>query len=142
MSHERHKAIAYHEAGHAVAADSFDIAIASCQIDLRKDDEHGSTEFVTGVTGKQALVIAWAGPLAEMKVDPYANVAASDQEAIKKALHDFRGTYPQMMDEVCAAAKEAYAIVERGWPRISRVGDALLEHGSLTGDQIRKIANG
>jgi hypothetical protein len=133
----REKALAYHEAGHAVAMTCFGIEIAYCEFHPG-EDEHGSTEPAEGATanGRQRLAIAWAGPLAELKVDPFAHVVASDQEAIKAALHDFRGTIVDMIDEVSEAAVAAHELVEREWSYIERVGDALLEHGRLTGDQV------
>lgn len=143
---DRRKALAYHEAGHAVAMLSFGAQIESCRISERApnpfyNDEDGETNPAGGAvaTDKQSLVIAWAGPIAELKVDPYADVARSDQQAMKKTLQSFAGTLSQQIDELHKAAKEACELVERQWAAIERIGDALAVEGTLSGDRVHAL---
>jgi hypothetical protein len=88
----------------------------------------------------QQLVIVWAGPFAEMRVDPYADVVSSDQQSLKKILHDFRGSHLDMIDELHKAAREACKLVDREWPFIVRIAEALLAQGTLSGEEVERLS--
>ena len=135
----RTKALAYHEAGHAVAAIAFGRRIKSCIIEKAGEHEFGETKCHDDglrVTFHSELVIVWAGPIAEMKADPYAVVMAGDQSIAKNLL---RGSFAEMIDALHAAAKEACELVEREWASIERIGDALCERRQLNGDEVHAL---
>jgi ATP-dependent Zn protease len=138
---ERVKAIAYHEAGHAIAMLRCGVKIATCTINNSEDDGYGRTIPADhqNATDRQQLMIAWAGPFAQMRVDPYADVVSSDQQELKKVLHDFRGSRLDMIDELYKAAREACELVEREWRFIERIAEALLAKETLSGEELERL---
>jgi hypothetical protein len=143
MNTDREKAVAYHEAGHAIAFVHFNLPIASCWIEDGAEP-HGRTEL-QGVVGPEChrdLVILWAGPIAEMRVDPFAVVAEGDQSTAKQVLNNLGAgaSWLDMIDLLQRTAKEAVELVERDWPSIELVAHALLERKSLHGEEVYALS--
>jgi hypothetical protein len=147
----RNRAVAYHEAGHAVAAVRHGIRLTACE--MMRNEEHGGIEFEPqipdGVVEKsrrrfchKMLVVLFAGPAAEMKIDPHALVEEGDSARAKHILN----WWPEasgigMFLLFHAAAKDACELVIREWPNIKRVGDALLEQRTLSAEKVHALCD-
>lgn len=145
--------VAYHEAGHAVAA----IALGCPIRDVTIHDDRGGRIRPKKRVGDigVVVVIALAGPFAQRRRFPrskwiddsgwYSLTPGSDYWIVNEAL----GLLVEEgfdADETLAwrirCEKVAKNIIADEWNTISKIAKALLEHGTLTGNQVRRLAAG
>jgi hypothetical protein len=131
---------AYHEAGHCVAALQFGIPIISVTI------ENDAGQLLRGHYRERAdlaleciVTFCLAGPAAEeLFCGPVAD--GSDRADYEMARHYLARQYDSLKvgAEVARLREAARRLVCTAWAqrRIPRIADALLRHGTLTGDEI------
>jgi hypothetical protein len=140
------RSTAIHEAGHAVAAIRagliFDHVTALPDVEHEFDgalhwtELHASGDVV--MSPELLAVVLLAGPCAEAKAmrrrfdQVFAGeAAADDREAVATLGLDDA--------QFIAAGRDAVALVERDWPAIDRLANALLEGEVLYFDEVEKI---
>src|SRR5262245_2324647 len=138
------KYTAYHEAGHAVIAYRLGYEVKKARINPKRG---GGSVHVRNRWSPDDIKINLAGPLAEALVNP------SDEQIQLGASGDRRNTRRNarlfvslgfigssekniLIEELMHETK---AMVRRDAEAIARVADALLEHKTLTGDEIKRI---
>jgi len=149
--------IAYHEAGHALAAYLLGGEVRQVTIEPDRDDgprRQGDTQVLwrrSRVTEKEyarwAVEVSLAGPVAEMiySGEPYhpglvAEWAADWQEAWESAslLHPDERKRLRYLED---ASIELYRRLEADdvWPALAALADNLLAHETLDGEQVEEI---
>ena len=156
QSPKRLRAIAHHEAGHVVAAHRAGRDIRQVQISAEafEDGSFGKTQHLNPIFGQELddgdprlteygdaeLIIALAGPEAESRLDPKRTIAPSDQAEVDRILGATINLSQAEKEKYLRWARRvARQIVEDDWPAIQRVAAALLEHGSLSGDEVAQL---
>ncbi len=161
------KSIAYHEAGHAVAAVVLKRGVRNVTIRPRNDyagrllQRTGVTETSSHKALRKDLIITAAGPVAQARMSKCSTMrvlggvrASGDREAIENmlnALGEFTLTqeyYAPLGKEISVqdmtagtrrAISEARSLLREHWPAVERVAKALLKHGRLTGTEVRAL---
>jgi hypothetical protein len=159
------RASAYHEAGHAVAASLLGDDIVDVRINR---DARNTAEIGGGVTRHDPcyavaqklgatsvktssdeyrkawevnLIVALAGPEAQRRYDP-KSLRKSQHRTDKRDIDEhLRGVEPQSTRERYRhwGKRNAALIVSKYWPAIEKVAAAPLEHGVLTGEEVKTI---
>jgi ATP-dependent Zn protease len=136
---------AYHEAGHAVIALRLGYEVGKVTI-KRRQGVLGRAD-IRNRTSPDDIRISLAGALAEALVNP------SDEKIQLGAHYDWRNTRRSVREFVALGfingrerdilieelLHETRALVRRDREVIARVAEALLEHKTLTGDDIKRI---
>ena len=142
---ERLKHTAYHEAGHAVVAFRLGYEVGKVTI-KRRQGVLGRAD-IRNRTSPGDIKINLAGALAEALVNP------SDEQIQLGAHSDWRNTRRSVREFVALGfingrergilieelLQETRALVRRDAGAIARVAAALLEHETLTGDDIKRL---
>ena len=156
LSPKRLSAIAHHEAGHVVAAHAAGRAIQDVCVSATplENGEYGKSRHVNPLFGQDIpdgdlrltemgtweLKISLAGPEAEKRVDPARKAPASDLAEQKRILSCISNLSQVEIDEYVRNVKsETRQLVTDKWTAIERVAAALIERGSLSGDQVVQI---
>jgi hypothetical protein len=157
LSPKRLSAVAHHEAGHVIAAHVAgrviqDVCISDTPLDK---GEYGRSRHINPLAtqdipsgdprlaemGTWELIISLAGPEAEKRVDPDRKVAPSDlaeQEWILSCI-DKSVSRAEIDEYVRDVKRQARQLVTDNWAAIGRVATALIERGTLTGDEVVQI---
>ena len=94
---------------------------------------------------RRSLVSTMAGPLAEMRIDPAItwddDGAAGDKKTVGDAAAHLTGwsDQPTRTAFVDGVERDALALLDRTWPAVLALADALLEAGTLTAPAVRRI---
>jgi len=157
--------IAYHEAGHAVVAHRLGYRVDGVSI-VPKEASEARTKLPNPMRRKDAeldrhriwvehaAIIALAGPLTQKRHSPHSNWRSGGSgygKFLTKGA-DFQ-VVSNLIDRVHGEGKvaqtfwryleaQAQRLVDINWPAIERVARALLEHGTLSGDEIRRTIGG
>ncbi len=130
--------VAYHEAGHAVVNFRFclDLGAVTIILDHKKNQGGSCTsecEWGDGSIDSEAAIVFLAGYEAQRKYDPAADFGYSaDDEA--EALRLSHGR----IEELRSTAAQ---MVENNWRQIEAVAMALIEDGTLKGEECEVIVN-
>jgi ATP-dependent Zn protease len=136
----RRQRIAYHEAGHAVVVLRLGYKLKDVTI-----KPNGRAEGMTNYEKRGGLVsdgikIILAGSLAESlfdgKVSLKTDGSGNDWRAIRKWYPEFCAR------DVREIGEETKLLVQRHREAIARVARALLERETLTGDDVKRLADG
>jgi len=136
---------AHHEAGHAVAAYAIGREIHSVTIDEGGGGAslHQSPIYGQMLEGEAAwnvieeMVIAFAGPAAQRRVQPGCKVPSSDRETVEALLANAEGLTQSERERVLRQAKkEARKLIDRHWHQVEMVAAGLLEHRVLNDVEI------
>lgn len=137
---------AIHEAAHAVAAIRSGLIFKHVTAipDEYEETEgalHWSDLHASGhleVSPEVLAVVLLAGPCAEARcTNREVDEVFSDEEAL-----DDRDAITELMlnaDDFLKASKEALALIERDWPLIERIADALMEVDELGYDEVEAL---
>jgi len=142
---EQLKHTAYHEAGHAVMALRLGYEVRKVTI-VRRQGVLGKAE-IRNRTSPDDIRIDLAGALAEALVNP------NDEQIQLGALSDWRNVRRSTREFVALGfigdqegdilieelLQETRALVRRDKAAITKVAEALLEHKTLTGDDVKHI---
>jgi len=152
---------AYHEAGHAVIGLvlGYDVRkatirprysyLGSAWISKKRNGSLGATEVQAGSTESDdfgGICIDLAGPLAEMLVNPIPFdelircAANSDWRSAQRHARRISRRQADILIDVVMG--ETRTLVEQHRDAIARVAAALLEHETLTADDIKRMTNG
>jgi ATP-dependent Zn protease len=137
--------VAYHEAGHAVVALRLGYEVGKVTI-VRRQGVLGKAH-IRDRTSPDDIRINLAGALAEALVNP------SDEQIQLGAFSDWRNTRRSVREFVALGfingrekgilieelLQETRALVRRDKEAIARVAEALLEHKTLTGNDIKRM---
>lgn len=141
--------IAYHEAGHAVAALRLGVPVRHVTIDPENDDGGivlGHVRFRSGdkdppSLGHRLLVISLAGPAAQRRYAPRSPVRVNGAS-------DF--AHAQRESELCSSdpmaarslhhwgEREARHLVAREWWLVERIADILIRRRTISGDELQE----
>jgi ATP-dependent Zn protease len=146
--------IAYHEAGHAVIALKlgYDVKVTTIK---PKYGALGKTMSQPGAASSDrcvdldaaAIKIGLAGPLAEQLVSP----VRFDELLTNGCRHDWRSakrTARQLNTRgeaeilIVMLALETATLIQQHREAIARVATALLQHETLTGDDVKRLSDG
>jgi ATP-dependent Zn protease len=143
--------VAFHEAGHAVAA--YVLRRRINLVTIVGGDGHNGRVSLTELAPRHLkrrerdVVIGLAGVPAERRLlggkhDPRG--FENDRLGVLKTLRDTamrRGEDPELLLEsrVQAALKEAKSIVNEHWPAVESLADELLRRRTLSGRAVRKL---
>ena len=138
----RYKYVAYHEAGHAVLADYFDL-LESVSI----DEDPPTTRFLD-IDLAVSSTIHYAGILAQSKYQKRGSGGSwiffgahdfelinSNSLAVAEALSDSAGSVRAIWKST------ARLLLNERWPTVEAVAAALLYRGSLTKRRVRSIVS-
>jgi len=163
---EAKKIVAYHEAGHAVAARLLGVTITETQVHLKRsepsihvqtrsagDAARGTPEFRKGLEAD--IQVALAGGIAQQCYSPQSytgdeveddtqNAAAA---AVRHCLESgngesgtafrFGGTIPpEAADLLHRMHEPTVGLIKENWDKVERVAAAFLKHGKLTQAEI------
>ena len=151
-------AIAHHEAGHAFTAHKAGrvIDVVSISPTPNENGDYGGCRHFNPLHGQDIptgdarlaemgsweLIISFAGPEAEKRVDPKRKVPASDLETQKRILSAIlNATDDERREYVRDRRRITRQIVADGGPAIRKIAEALLERGRLTGDEVMQIVS-
>jgi hypothetical protein len=150
-------AIAYHEAGHAVACHCMGVKVASATIVPKKDEYHGRVQHENMFRGvrpdievndrarlqiERKIIISLAGAAAQRRHNKKSwrsYHSSSDFRAIANVVH-----------YVCAFGADADAyirwleirtdnLIAAHWPEVQRIAKELLERKTVPGDEIAAL---
>jgi ATP-dependent Zn protease len=155
----RRRHIAYHEAGHAVIALILGYKVGKVTIKPRYSQlTLGRTEGIqpgeassNRVVDREAtdIKIDLAGPLAEQLINPapfdelIENGSGGDWRSARRTARSFGLNTPREAEILIVRyALESAVLVQQHQEAITRVAAALLEHETLVGDEIKRIADG
>jgi hypothetical protein len=132
---------AHHEAGHCVAALQFSVPIKACTI---KDGYAGMFRGnyrppAVGVGVEVMSVLALSGPAAEREyVGPITDGSDATDIAMAREYLSQRYDASQILFQLNRARDSAAALVRTPWARqrITAIATALLQHGTLSGQDI------
>jgi hypothetical protein len=162
MNNQSHhmRAIAHHEASHAVVAAHYGSTIDHVWIADEWDENghmgdcrfnHPLNDFICNEDNMttpenrrlldkwnyECVVIALAGLPAEQRIKPEATLSRGDREAVESTWKEKASA--QRDNLVREATKEAEAIVAANWHAIECVANALMEHRRLTGEKVLRL---
>jgi len=142
--------VAYHEAGHAVIARNFGLAVMRVSINPADDElfaglpREGYTRLEPDAerhaSVQRRLWIALAGPAAHEHLDRGNDriedlvCARADHEYARKLYAELRGNPDCKPEELISDERRARALVTKHWSAIEAVALALLEHPRRTLD--------
>lgn len=141
--------LAYHEAGHAVIGFvlGYDVGKATiCKQSLLGSVEVSSKRYSSAeddFDDSDDICIDLAGPLAEQLVSriPFEELichgACGDWQSARKTAGRINRQYADRLIDMLM--EETRALVEHYKEAIARVAAALLEHETLTGDEIKRL---
>jgi len=155
---ERHRrAVAVHEAGHAIACLLLDVPVESITI-AWSGTSHGALVYAGSPPPETLLFILLAGDVAAVRADETgwleeahgdsspappesADVkVTSDAEKIEVLLEALHPGDTSAQDRLLGASRERVSLaVEQHWAAITRVAAALLQKTSLNGCDVRRI---
>jgi hypothetical protein len=151
---------AYHEAGHAVVAHRLGYRVEGASI-VEKEGSKGRIKLPNPMHRKDpklarhriwvehAAIIALAGPLTQKRHNPHSHWRSA---GVGYGKFMTKGTdfqiVSQLIDRVHGEGKvaqifwryleaQAEELIDINWPKIEHVAQALLEHGTLSGDEVR-----
>jgi hypothetical protein len=148
---------AYHEAGHAVVAEVIGllwtyvtiepegIVDAAGYVDIKhlwiRDRETNELILQDDRVIRRHIIMAWAGPLAQLKVNEDAHVLdfMGDLDSIQSKYSKHRRLIRSTPDLL---RERASRLVERYWRAIDSVAWALLEETTLDREVVRQIIEG
>lgn len=147
------RSLAYHEAGHACIALTLGVEVFYATIRPRYEDAgHVLQQAIGTLTVHDALLITLAGPSAQRRHFPLLRVFADDLEdpmgrydtaqarALLRALHGSDSTADDAITDALAQWRtRADRVVERHWPWIKAVAEALEQRQRLSGDEIAQL---
>jgi ATP-dependent Zn protease len=162
-SMEQLKHTAYHEAGHAVIGLVLGYGVrkatirqrysylGSAWISKRRHSSSGSTEVQAVDVSPDSddfghICIDLAGPLAEQLVNPVPfeelinHGARGDWPSARKHARRINRQHADIL--IVVLMEETRALVQQHREAIGRVAAALLEHETLTADDIKRLTNG
>jgi hypothetical protein len=127
---------AIHEASHAVMADEVGAPITHATIEPSEGKNGHVRCDKRALSLREKIIISLASSAAQTilklgQVDPTG--CAGD---MRKAKRHSRKLSPGSLVEI---GIETFALVTRRWSDVRRVAQALLEHGTLTGEEIAKL---
>jgi ATP-dependent Zn protease len=146
--------VAYHEAGHAVVARNFGLAVLRVSINSAFGDVfdgerlEGHMRLEPGAERSASLQrrlwIALAGPAAQERHDPDGYrvdglvCARADYECARKLYAELRGKPDCKAEDLVSNERRARALITKHWSAIEAVALALLEHPrhSLDGKEL------
>lgn len=149
----RHKATAYHEAGHAVAGAVLLDIVAAVEIDGREGRFHGDRIIVSTIdqyTHWNAAVHCLAGPYAEARAAKCSRATAiwrgglDDMAHAKKIIeHLVANGFSRSEDDAWERA-DAHAddFLTEHWQAIERVALGLIERGRLEAPEVSELVRG
>jgi hypothetical protein len=147
--------IAYHEAGHAVAAILLGIRLGEVSIAPDETARHRASTTVRLAQGSQQLIerglfspreadrlacFCFAGDAAQCRFAPRSvrmHYKAFDVRAILDILEQFPA--PERGEHMMRARKRAEEMVESHWPQVEEVANMLLRQRKLGEADIRRI---
>jgi hypothetical protein len=139
----RDLAIAYHEAGHAVAA--FALGISAHNVSIVPDEKRGTEGHVQYVdqivTARDAATVSLAGPVAQEHRQRRKGIRPSDYLDDSLRARDFlREILPHdsvtpLLKDLEQRARDIVAS-EEYWPAVEAVAEALVRHRKMTGKQV------
>ena len=146
--------IAYHEAGHVVVGLKLGFEVREVTI-KPKSRTLGNVQAQVGEASSNRCVdrdaadikLCLAGPLAEQLVSPdpfnvlIANGSGRDWRSARRTARQLN-TRGEAEVLIVMLALETAALVQQHRDAIGRVATALLEHETLTGDDINSLVNG
>lgn len=142
----RQEVMAFHESGHATISHHFGHKIAEV---AARPESYCKLSGGQEVNGFDYMIHCCAGKagvdrLYGYKAQKDTNWKASKDrgDAFAAALHLSNNDTEAAELLVWWAERMAEVLVERQWPQVHRLAFALLEHDSLTGDQVNAVLNG
>jgi len=156
------QAVAYHEAGHAVAARLLDVTIIEAKVRLKRDEPsihvqtrsagdaaRGTPGFRKGLEAD--IQVALAGGIAQQLYSPRSyhesqvedDRQAAASAAIRHCLEPGNGELgsafrfegkvpPEAADLVHRLHETTVSLIRENWHKVERVAAAFLKHGELT----------
>ena len=115
----------YHESGHLVAASVLNIPVTAAE--ARGDGGNVWLEVPEGMEDA-AAVAAIAGTIAGKMVGGPRGPSASDVDLIRHSSCAFE-----------SIARRAALILSRQWPAVEALAEALMLHGTLSGEAVKRI---
>lgn len=137
---DRQRATAFHEAGHAVVAHRFGHLVDSVTIKPKPGilgSSASEEEFSDGSTDREQVLVLYAGLAAERLVRPGAVVedgAWSDYEKAERLVACLGVPVEEL-------EREAAELVHKHRVAIEAVAEVLLEHTSISGEEVLIIAD-
>jgi hypothetical protein len=116
-------------------------------VTIRTTDRYFARTRVSGtgaIDGEKEIKLDLAGPLAQKLIDPLplkelvANGSTGDWRHAWKTARRLNPREPEIL--ICSLMLETEALIRDYQQTIASVATALLEHETLTGDEIRRIA--
>lgn len=146
------KAVAYHEAGHAVVGVLMGVYFDAVTIIPNVAEETGGfVNFLDDdVAEEDALIILYAGPAAEAKFRKCSFLNTHSISDLKRARLIFEtwiqperktdgSDDPRLSQLYYVTNKQAKLVVNSVWDKIEAVSDALIERKTLTYDEVAKL---
>jgi ATP-dependent Zn protease len=147
------RVIAYHEAGHAVAflvigepplRVEISVGEGTVTPGYTRDDDPVREESEMRLRAIDDVAATLAGPFAQARIMRVSRDEAMrhpacrvDMELVEDTIQDADlGCDEYIWSE---AARKTATILKRNWAAVERLAAALLEHRSLTGEQVQKI---
>jgi hypothetical protein len=140
---------AVHEAGHAVAylLHGFRVQYAALEPgDAAGSDAYINVEDVPGRRGmKTRLIGLWAGQSASLRLMQHMAMVddANTVDIVATSAldgHDILAAR-RSARTVLAARRRADTLIDRHWPTVRRIADALFIRGRLTGDEMAEVCD-
>ena len=131
--------IATHEAGHTVAAITYGVPIISVTVEDRPHMRRGRYHAPTPDLGFEAIaVICFAGICAEELLVGPIDDGGDDLLMVREHIARSVSNPLQVGVELARHRDAAARLVRSQWgaARIAKLAEALLQHGTLTGEQI------
>ena len=125
---------AWHESGHALMAKMCGVSITKVAIVEEKDGWRGYCSYYKSGTQKYDAMILLAGELSEQKYnfDPNSLRSTNDYFRCYKLLDG-------KLELLNLYKDETEAILNSNWADVEIIASALLEDGSLTGEQVEDV---
>ena len=129
--------VAHHEAGHAVVA--LALAIKGLHVSIQPSgDSLGRVTLheLPAPDDDSMVFISLAGPFAQWRFAPDSNWLTSDITNVEQIVARRGGTRAETKAHLASLCGHAVRIVDYFWYDIKVVAEALLEHTTMTGDEI------
>ena len=139
----RDLAIAYHEAGHAVAAFALDIPVHNVSI-VPDEKREGHVRLAVHYSNTQdAVTLSLAGPAAQehrqrrkgLRFSDYLDDYSYAWDCLREILSDDGAA--KLFHELEQRAKDIVTS-EKYWPAVEAVAEALVRHRKMTGRQVEE----